>query len=103
MDDIARGTVLALKRVGYEIINLGGCRNPVSLNSVIGKLEKLLGKNANIRRGPSHVADMKETWADIDKAKRVLGWQPEVSFDEGLKETVDWYLFNREWLKKLKI
>lgn len=103
VDDIARGTVLALKRVGYEIINLGGGRNPVSLNSVIGKLEKLLGKNANIRRGPSHVADMKETWADIDKAKRVLGWQPEVSFDEGLKETVDWYLFNREWLKKLKI
>jgi nucleoside-diphosphate-sugar epimerase len=103
VDDIARGTVLALKRVGYEIINLGGGRNPISLNSVIKRLEKLFGKRANFERNPTHIADMKETWADIDKAKRILSWQPEFSFDEGLKKTVEWYLVNREWLKEINI
>ena len=42
--DIARGTVLAIQNVGYEIINLGGGRNPVSLNTIIEKLEILIGK-----------------------------------------------------------
>ena len=103
VDDIARGTVLALKKVGYEIINLGGGRNPISLNSMIEKLDNLLDKSSNVEREPSHAADMSETWADIEKAKRLLGWQPEFSFDEGLKKTVEWYLVNREWLKEIKI
>ena len=103
VDDIARGTVLALKRVGYEIINLGGGCNPISLNSMIKSLESLLVKKAKVECNPSHAADMNETWADISKAKELLGWKPEFSFDEGLKKTVEWYLLNREWLKEIKI
>ena len=103
VDDIARGTVLALKKVGYEIINLGGGRNPISLNSMIERLDDLLGKSSKVDREPSHAADMRETWADIEKAKRLLGWEPKFSFDEGLKKTVEWYLANREWLKEIKI
>ena len=103
VDDIARGTVAAVQDVGYEIINLGGGRNPVSLNTIIGKLETLIGKKAVIDYKPFHIADLMETWADIEKAKKLFGWEPKVSLDEGLEESVSWYMKNREWLKKVKV
>jgi len=52
---------------------------------------------------PFHKADLKETWADITKAERILGWKPEIDIDEGLKRTIDWYIENREWLKDIKL
>lgn len=104
VDDIAKGTILAMeKNVGYEIINLGGGKNPISLKSIIQKLENLLGKKAKIDYKPFHKADMKETWADIEKAGKILGWRPEISIDEGLSKTVDWYKTNKNWLKDISI
>ena len=103
VDDIARGTIMALKEVGYEIINLGGGKNPISLNYVINKLEEYLGKKAIIDYKAFHKADIKETWADIDKAKRILNWKPQVSLDEGLKKSVNWYLENKNWLKNVEL
>ncbi len=103
VDDIARGTILAMKPLGYEIINLGGGKNPISLKTIINKIENLLGKKAVIEHRPFHKADMKETWADIDKAGKLLGWKPEIDIDEGLKRTVQWYLENKEWLKDVSI
>jgi len=103
VDDIAKGTIKALKPLGYEIINLGGGKNPISLNEIIQKIEKFLGKKANIEYLPFHKADMKETWADIEKAGKLLDWKPEVDIDEGLKRTVDWYLENKDWLKNVSI
>ena len=103
VDDIARGTVAAIQDVGYEIINLGGGRNPVSLNTIIEKLEALIGKKAVIDHKPFHIADLMETWADIDKAKNLLGWQPKVSLDEGLEKSVSWYIENRKWLRGVKV
>lgn len=88
VDDIARGTIAAGKPLGYEIINLGGGKNPISMNTVITKLEALLGKKAVINNHSFHKADIKETWADITKAWNLLGWKPEVSLDEGLERTV---------------
>ena len=99
--DIARGTIAAIQDVGYEIINLGGGRNPVSLNTIISKLEVLLGKKAMIDHKPFHVADLMETWADISKAKNLLGWEPQVSLDEGLEKSVQWYINNKNWLKEI--
>jgi len=99
VDDIARGTILATKRVGYEIINLGGGKRPHSINKMIAILEKMLAKKAIIEYVPAHVADMKSTWADIDKAKRLLGWQPSVCLEEGLRNCVDWYLKNKDLSK----
>mgnify|MGYP001244802768 CR=1 FL=1 len=46
---------------------------------------------------------VKETWADIDKAKRLLGWEPRVTLDEGLEKSVQWYVDNREWLKDIEV
>ena len=103
VDDIVRGSVAAIQNVGYEIINLGGGRNPVTLNAIIERLESLLGKKAKIDNKPFHIADIKETWADIDKAKNLLGWEPRVSLDEGLEKSVQWYLDNREWLKDIEV
>ncbi|MDG1325394.1 MAG: GDP-mannose 4,6-dehydratase [Opitutales bacterium] len=101
VDDIARGTIAAIEDVGYQIINLGGGRNPVSLNTIISKLEQLLGKKAKIDHKPFHVADLMETWADISKAKNLLGWEPQVSLEEGLEKSVQWYTNNQYWLKEI--
>jgi UDP-glucuronate 4-epimerase len=103
VDDIARGTIAAIQDVGYEIINLGGGRNPVSLNTIISKLEQLLGKKAKIDHKPFHVADLMETWADISKAKRLLGWEPQISLEEGLEKSLQWYLDNQHWLKEVQV
>ena len=101
VDDIARGTILAAKPVGYEIINLGGGGTPVSLNTLIGMLEDRLGKKAIIEYLPFHQADMMTTSADITKAGELLGWKPEVSLEQGLDESVRWYQTNKPWSEKI--
>jgi nucleoside-diphosphate-sugar epimerase len=103
VDDIARGTVAALEPLGFEIINLGGGKKPVKINRMIKLIEKYLDKKANIKHLPVNKADMEATSADIQKAKRLLNWQPEVNFDKGIKGTVDWYLENKKWLREIKI
>ena len=102
VDDIARGTIRALRKVGFEIINLGGGKRPVSVNRMIRLIEKLTGRKANIEHKPFHKADMKSTRADIAKAKKVLGWEPKVGFEDGMKKTVDWYMRNRKWAKTVE-
>jgi len=103
IDDIARGTIAALRPVGFEIINLGGGRTPLPLTLIIAKLEGLLGKQARYDRQPFHPADLKETWADISKARRLLDWKPRVGIDEGLKLTVEWYRANLPLMRDLKL
>lgn len=103
IDDIASGTIKALKEVGYEVMNLGGGKSPESLNYVISYIEKALGKKAMIEYKPFHKADMMETSADISKARRLLGWEPQTGLDEGLKNTLDWYIENRSWLKDVRL
>lgn len=101
VDDIARGTVEALASVGYEVFNLGGGRQPYTINQLIATIEKYLGKKAVIDAAPFHKADMRSTEANIDKAKKVLGWEPTVDLDEGIHMTVEWYKNNVSWLRSL--
>ncbi len=103
IDDIAWGTIKALKSVGYEIINLGGGNNPRSIKSIIGSIEKRLGKEAIIEKKPFHKADMMTTWADISKAKKILDWSPEVDVDQGLDKTISWHLENKDWIKDINV
>jgi len=103
VDDIAKGTIKALKKVGFEVINLGGGNNPISLNYVINLIAKYLGKKVKINRKPFHKADIVSTWADIKKAKKILKWKPTVSLEKGIKNTVDWYLENKSWFKNIKL
>lgn len=103
VDDIARGTILALRPLGYEIINLGGGNQPTSLLEIIEQIEDHFGKKANFDRRPFHQADMKSTWADISKAKQLLGWEPTVSLSEGIAKTVEWYRENLPFSRSIAL
>ncbi|KPL80047.1 nucleotide sugar epimerase [Ornatilinea apprima] len=100
VDDIARGTILGLKPLGYEIINLGG-HEVISINEMISVLEELIGKKANVVFHEAHKADMLSNWADVSKARRMLGWEPQVSLREGMRRLVEWYMQEREWTSQV--
>ncbi len=90
VEDIARGTVAALRVVGFEVINLGS-DHPVGLLEALGMIERLMGARAAVRWAASHRADMRATWADIRKARQVLGWGPRTGLEEGLAALVAWH------------
>jgi UDP-glucuronate 4-epimerase len=96
VDDIARGTIMALRPVGYEAFNLGS-DEPLKLSAMIGLIEELTGKKAVQEFRPGHPADVPATWADISKARRMLGWSPQTSFRQGMASLVAWYEENRAW------
>ena len=100
VDDIARGTVAALKPLGYEIINLGS-DEPVPLFEAIRLIETMVGEKAKIEYEPRHAADVLATWADISKAEKLLHWRPRHDFKEGVRSLVAWYQENRDWAKKI--
>lgn len=101
VDDIARGTISALKPLGYEIINLGG-HETISINEMIAILEELIGRKAQIEYFPFHKADMMANWADVSKARRLLGWEPQVSLREGMRRLVAWYQAERDWASQIQ-
>jgi nucleoside-diphosphate-sugar epimerase len=100
LDDIARGTILGLQPLGYEIINLGG-HETISINQMIAMLEELTGRKANLQSHPAHRADILANWADIGKARRLLGWEPQTDLVDGMKQLVDWYRAERSWAKEV--
>lgn len=100
LDDIARGTILGLKPMGYEIINLGG-HEVIKINELIQILEGMLGQKAQIEYLPRHPADMLTNWASVEKARRLLGWEPLVGLEEGIQNLVDWYLAERAWASQI--
>jgi len=102
LDDIAEGTVKALKPAGYEIINLGG-NHPYKLSEAISLIEKYTKRKAELKYMEFDKADMKTTWADIDKAQKLLNWQPQVSLEEGIKRTVAWTKDNWDLISKIKL
>jgi UDP-glucuronate 4-epimerase len=102
VEDIAAGTVAALRPVGYEVINLGG-DHVVRLSTIIERVAELTGKRAQIEYRPVHPADVPTTWASIAKAGELLGWKPKVAIEEGLRRCVAWYYDNRELARSLKL
>ena len=100
VDDIARGTVAALGLRRFQTVNLGNDR-PVSVNDLIGIIESAVGRSALFQYQERHEADPLLTWADTGRAQRLLGWAPEVSIEDGVRRTVDWYMENREWARGL--
>ena len=103
VDDIARGTIAAMQPVGYEIINLGGGNEPITIKTMIETFENYLGKKAVIVQKPFNSADMKDTSADIAKAKKLLGWSPRIDPMEGFRRTLEWHVANREWIRTVKV
>ena len=74
----------------YEILNLGNSHT-VSLKEMIETIEKVIGKRANILEMPRQSGDVDITFADISKAKEIIGYEPKVTFEEGIRKFVKWY------------
>lgn len=100
IDDIARGTILALKPVGFEIINLGG-HEVITINNLIKLLEEVIGEKAIVQYGPPDPADMRSNWADVSKAGELLGWEPQFGLRAGIERLVEWYNAEREWASQI--
>lgn len=100
VDDIARGTIAALRPLGYEVVNLGS-DTPIVLSDAIRTVETQVGRPARVVHQPRHPTDVPATWANIEKARRLLDWQPQVSFEQGIAALVRWYQLNREWASQV--
>lgn len=91
VDDIVTGIVAAAdRRLGYEIINLGR-GEPVLLADFVDSLEQLAGRKPNLVPQEMMDADVKYTYADITKARTLLGYEPRVSVQEGVRRFFEWY------------
>ncbi|MBI4532762.1 MAG: SDR family NAD(P)-dependent oxidoreductase [Candidatus Melainabacteria bacterium] len=93
IDDIVSGIQQAMKYnlPGYDIINLGRSQ-PIVLMDMIHCLEQALGKQSKLVYKPFAVGDMPYTYASIEKAQKVLGYNPTISFETGVQQFVSWYL-----------
>lgn len=100
IDDIVRGIIAALKPVGYEVINLGG-HEVITINDLVTLVEDLTGKKAQVVHGPPNPADMFTNWADVTKAREMLGWSPQFDMRAGVQKLLDWYIAEREWAKDI--
>jgi len=90
IDDIIQGIRAAMEHgAGYRIYNLGEAQ-PYRLDELIKELEQALGKKAQIQRLPIPPGDVKKTFADITRAQKELGYQPQTALRDGLKIFVRW-------------
>jgi UDP-glucuronate 4-epimerase len=92
IDDIIAGVRAAMDyaQTKYEIINLGESRT-VELRELIALLEKSLGRHAEIDRQPLQPGDVSQTFADISKARRLLGYDPQTQIEDGIQKFVEWF------------
>ena len=98
VNDICDGLISTLTAdAAGEVINLGHS-DPVEMRKIIRMIEVALGKKANINVLPERPEDLPITFANLDKAKRILGYRPKVPIAEGIQEFCDWY---REWKGQL--
>ena len=95
VDDIVDGIIksceytLNNKNV-YEILNIGNS-SPTSLKEMINTIARILGVEPKIKQLPMQPGDVDRTYADISKAKKLIGYEPKTTFEEGIKKFVGWY------------
>jgi len=91
VDNAVKANILASESdsVG-EVFNIGGGRR-ISVNNLIGLIENILGKKAKVKYIEKQKGDVRDTLADVSKAKKDLEWIPKVKIEEGLKRFVDWW------------
>lgn len=93
IDNVVHANLLAAAKpkAAGEFFNIA-CGRSHSLLQIIAVLEKLAGRRLRREHGPARAGDVRKTWADIRKAKRLLGYKPKVGLEEGLQRTWDWYV-----------
>jgi UDP-glucuronate 4-epimerase len=96
IDDIIAGVRAAIDydQSNYEVINLGESRT-VELRELISLLEKSLDQHAAIDRQPVQPGDVPQTFADITKARRLLGYHPQTQIEEGVEKFIEWFRENQ--------
>ncbi len=95
VEDIVGGIILSLnKDVTFEIINLGNS-NPIKLKDLIKTIEKNIGKKAKINKLPSQKGDVELTYANISKAKKILGYHPKTNIQRGIHQFTKWFNENK--------
>jgi UDP-glucuronate 4-epimerase len=82
------------------VINLGSDR-PVALIDVIRLIEAETGCQAQLEFRPAHAADVPATWANIQRAARLLNWAPATSTQAGFHALVAWYRDNQSWASQI--
>ena len=100
IDDIVDGIIKSCNYVSnnsnvYEILNLGNS-SPISLKEMIGVIGKVVGIEQKIKQLPMQPGDVERTYADISKAKELIGYEPKTSFEQGIKNFVQWYKVNKD-------
>ena len=94
VSDIVAGAVAAAdRRLGFEIVNLGR-GEPILLADFVASIESLAGRKANLVPAPMMDADVAYTYAEIEKARRLLGYDPSVSVSDGVRRFFAWYVEN---------
>jgi UDP-glucose 4-epimerase len=102
VDDVVRAHELALKLPqGYHYINLSG-KNAVAVMEIVEHLERILGKTAQVKHFEARPGDPRELFADASKAKEVLGWESQVTLEEGLKNTAKWFISQTESMSQTR-
>jgi UDP-glucuronate 4-epimerase len=93
IEDIIQGVIASIKSDGapFDIFNLGESET-IELSKVIAEIESALGKKARINLLPPVPGDMPATYADISKARRVLGYAPATRIQSGVRKFIEWYL-----------
>lgn len=100
IDDIVDGIIRSCNYVEnnndvYEILNLGNS-SPVSLKEMINTIGQAIGVEPKIKQLPMQPGDVDRTFADISKAKKLIGYNPKTSFKEGIENFVEWYKINKD-------
>jgi UDP-glucuronate 4-epimerase len=95
IDDIIDGVTKAIdwvqvKKGIYEIFNLGES-NTITLKRMVETIEKAIGKKAKLNKLPMQPGDVKRTYADVSKAKKILGYDPKTDFEFGIESFISWY------------
>lgn len=95
IDDIIDGICKSIDYIEreeniYEIINLGNS-SPIQLKDMIDVIARLLKKKVKIKQLPMQPGDVEKTYASIDKAKKLIGYSPTTSFEEGIEKFIKWY------------
>lgn len=91
VEDVAEAVLKATeKKFKFEIFNIGNSK-PVKLKKLIAEIEKRVKKTAKINVMPLPEGDVHHTYADVSKAKKMLGWSPTTTLKVGLKNLYEWY------------
>ena len=94
VDGICKSCDYTLKNNNvYEIMNLGNS-SPISLKEMIDTIARILGVEAKIKQMPMQPGDVERTYADVSKAKKLIGYEPKTSFEDGISNFVKWYKEN---------